>query len=200
MKKRRKFLWWALIFIFMAPLYQGCKKYDEGPAFSLRSKKTRLIGEWEVTSYLENEKDVLNNGEKVIIGYDNCQYTETYKGNLSYVFEFEKGEDVIITENYNYSSYSKEYNTSDPDYYCSYYNCCDTSYSYSESGIELYFGEWEFRKNKKELRLEINYDGSLSKEDYEIIRLTNDELKLKGFIGGGFNNPIKKVEIELKKK
>lgn len=199
MKTKKKFLWWALIIIFMAPLYQGCKKYDEGPSLSLRSKKTRLTGEWEVTSYLKNEKDVLSNGEKVIIGYDYCQYTETYKGNLSYIFEFEKGEDVIVTEYYNYISYSKEY-PYDDEYYCINYGCCDTSYSYSESGIELYFGEWEFRKNKKELRLEINYDGSLSKEDYEIIRLTNNELKLKGFIGGGYNDPVEKVEIELKKK
>lgn len=27
---------------------QGCKKYDDGPAFSLRTKKSRLVGEWDV--------------------------------------------------------------------------------------------------------------------------------------------------------
>lgn len=26
----------------------GCKKYPDGPAFSLKSKKARLVGEWEM--------------------------------------------------------------------------------------------------------------------------------------------------------
>ena len=28
--------------------FQSCSKYDDNPAFSLSSKKSRLVGEWEV--------------------------------------------------------------------------------------------------------------------------------------------------------
>ena len=202
MKTKKKFLGVALMIIFIAPLYQSCKKYDEGPAISLRSKKNRLTGEWEVTKYLKNQEDYLTKKiDPCYYYYSSCgECTETYTGSIQYTIEFEKDGDVIMTENYNYSSYSKKYDNSDPDYYCSYYSCCDTSYSLTDSGIEITFGDWEFRKKKEELRLEMNYDGSLTKEDYEIARLTNDELKLKGFIGGGYGVPIEKVEIELKKK
>ena len=35
----------------------GCKKYEEGPSFSLRSKTSRLAGEWELEKYYENGVD-----------------------------------------------------------------------------------------------------------------------------------------------
>ena len=28
--------------------FQSCSKYEDNPAFSLSSKKSRLVGEWEV--------------------------------------------------------------------------------------------------------------------------------------------------------
>jgi hypothetical protein len=28
--------------------FQSCSKYEDGPSFSLRTKKARLVGEWEV--------------------------------------------------------------------------------------------------------------------------------------------------------
>ena len=28
--------------------FQSCSKYDDNPVFSLSSKKSRLVGEWEV--------------------------------------------------------------------------------------------------------------------------------------------------------
>jgi hypothetical protein len=40
----------ALVAVVMA----GCKKYEEGPALSLRSKKARLAGEWKLTSQTVN--------------------------------------------------------------------------------------------------------------------------------------------------
>lgn len=39
-----KFL--PVIFLFIIIIFGACKKYDEGPAFSLRSKTDRLKGEW----------------------------------------------------------------------------------------------------------------------------------------------------------
>ena len=28
--------------------FQSCSKYEDGPAFSLRTKKSRLVGDWEL--------------------------------------------------------------------------------------------------------------------------------------------------------
>lgn len=35
----------------------SCKKYEEGPALSLMTKKSRVAGTWEVESYWENGVD-----------------------------------------------------------------------------------------------------------------------------------------------
>jgi hypothetical protein len=35
----------------------SCNKYEEGPSFSLRTKKARLNGEWQLESYYENGED-----------------------------------------------------------------------------------------------------------------------------------------------
>jgi len=36
----------------------GCKKYDEGPGFSLRGKKARLVNEWKLDNMLSDGKKV----------------------------------------------------------------------------------------------------------------------------------------------
>ena len=47
----------AIILIVTMFAWSGCKKYEEGPAFSLRSKKDRVVGKWKVKKYLENGTD-----------------------------------------------------------------------------------------------------------------------------------------------
>lgn len=37
-----------LIFVLLTLFVASCGKYDEGPNFSLRSKKARLVGTWEL--------------------------------------------------------------------------------------------------------------------------------------------------------
>lgn len=39
-------------------LITSCKKYEDGPAFSLRTKKARIQGDWELDSYSINGDDV----------------------------------------------------------------------------------------------------------------------------------------------
>ena len=39
----------------------GCKKYEEGPLVSLRSKKERVANNWRVGQALDNGKDVTEN-------------------------------------------------------------------------------------------------------------------------------------------
>src|SRR3990172_6777766 len=65
--------------------FQSCKKYDDGPAISLKSKKGRLTGEWELT------------------GGDPGIYDPT----ISQIWEFEKDGDFKWT--YSYTGYSYSY-------------------------------------------------------------------------------------------
>lgn len=66
--------------------FQSCSKYEEGPSFSLRTKKSRIVGEWEV----------------VRIG------NETYPQN-SYSLEMTFEEDGDFEFNYSYGAYSYGY-------------------------------------------------------------------------------------------
>ncbi len=47
----------SLLFVFAIVIsiaFSSCKKYDEGPSLSLRSKASRLAGEWKITKFTEN--------------------------------------------------------------------------------------------------------------------------------------------------
>ncbi len=63
--------------------FSSCKKYDDGPSLSLRTKKSRLAGEWEVVE--------INGQSQSNSGYD-------------MIWEFEKDGDFKFT--YEYGSYS----------------------------------------------------------------------------------------------
>ena len=72
----------AVIYLLLALFaISGCKKYDEGPAISLRSKEVRLCQEW-------NEEQNLINGE------DNTYYDDQY-------WNFNKDGTLVITTVYN---------------------------------------------------------------------------------------------------
>lgn len=81
--------------------FQSCKKYDDGPSFSLRSVKNRLAGEWEVVDAqgLDLDGDITfefeKNGDfKFTYGYDypdGSTYTYSYSGG----WEFEDGKKTI---------------------------------------------------------------------------------------------------------
>jgi hypothetical protein len=65
----------------------SCKKYEEGPAFTLRTKKMRLTGEWEL--------------DKIIL-QDGTVYT-------SYNIEWEFEKDGDFKQTYVYSYYGSSY-------------------------------------------------------------------------------------------
>jgi hypothetical protein len=72
--------------------FSSCKKYEDGPAFSLRGKTARLANEWKTESYSENGVDKTNDwntfyqGGKLTIGKDG-RFFFTYKYNGSYDVE-----------------------------------------------------------------------------------------------------------------
>lgn len=100
--------------------FQSCSKYEDGPSFSLRTKKARLVGDWEVVR--------------------------------------------IGSENYPSEGYSIEMSFEDNGDFEFKYSYLTYSYTYS--------GDWEFSSDKEDL--EITVDGI--SQDFEILRLTNDEL------------------------
>lgn len=67
-----------LILIIVSSL-TSCKKYEEGPAFSLRSKTARVANTWKLESYSINGVDNTSS-------LANINYTEFYDkdGNYSY--------------------------------------------------------------------------------------------------------------------
>ena len=103
--------------------FQSCSKYEDGPAFSLRTKKSRLVGEWEVVKIDGQSPE-----------------SSAYSLELS----FEKNGDF--------------------DYKIGYTSYDNSSYKIS--------GEWEFSGGKEDIEINILND----KLDFEILRLTNDEL------------------------
>lgn len=44
-----------LLLLMIILTASGCKKYDEGPALSLRSKKARVVGKWVTEFWLVNK-------------------------------------------------------------------------------------------------------------------------------------------------
>ena len=73
----------------------SCGKYEDGPNFSLRSKKARVVGDWNVKSI----------GSQVLGVQDIGGVQYGYTINM----EFDKNGSVIQTYNYTYGSYSASY-------------------------------------------------------------------------------------------
>ncbi|TNF46343.1 MAG: DUF5004 domain-containing protein [Bacteroidetes bacterium] len=61
----------------------SCGKYEEGPGFSLLSKKARIVGEWSLSSMTVNDQaqDLSNTSIKISIKKD-----DTYTVTTSYSF------------------------------------------------------------------------------------------------------------------
>ena len=68
----------------------SCNKYDDGPAFSLRTKKGRLVGEWKLDK-------VIYQGQ-----------TQSLDSDYGIIYEFERNGDFEQT--IEYGSYSYGYN------------------------------------------------------------------------------------------
>ena len=125
----------------------SCGKYEDGPGFSLASKKSRLTGVWEIESYKENGVDILNN--------DN--------NNIDIEIEFEKDGDYQLTLTNTYSGYSQDY---------TYTSFSNGEWEFSGDKEEIEFDpdndsdfEWEIQRlTNKELHVEIK-DGS---DTYEL--------------------------------
>jgi hypothetical protein len=78
--KSIKILTLFVLITLSAVMYTSCKKYEEGPAFSLRSKKARVVGKWKVEKAFNNGNDITST-----VNVINPRY------------EFKKNGDLIVT-------------------------------------------------------------------------------------------------------
>ena len=52
----RKFAIILLVVLAISVAFESCGRYENGPAFSLRSARARVVGEWILTDLLVNDK------------------------------------------------------------------------------------------------------------------------------------------------
>jgi hypothetical protein len=57
MKIKKTFFLIAIILLCLPLVLNSCKKYEEGPVFSLASKKSRVVNVWKLEKMLVNNTD-----------------------------------------------------------------------------------------------------------------------------------------------
>jgi hypothetical protein len=63
---KKSFLGFILLFV----LISSCRKYSDGPAVSLLSKKSRLCNDWVLLTHFINDEDVTNEAVTVKMAID----------------------------------------------------------------------------------------------------------------------------------
>ena len=137
--------------------FHSCKKYEENPNLVLSTKKSRLIGEWEVVKVdgepIENYFNNLFSNTNINVDY------------LNWTWDFEKDQDLDqdLTMIYSYS----------------YTNYNGNSYSYTDTSTQFITMNWEWEDKKSVIEIEQSSSYSTIRNDYEILKLTSSELKLR---------------------
>jgi len=70
-----------LIFLFLtfAFVFGSCKKYDEGPKISFRTKKSRVVGNWSVESAYLYDPTSKNNYDSLSLVYRDSLITRQFQ-------------------------------------------------------------------------------------------------------------------------
>ena len=76
----------VFLIFFLSVFCDSCKKYEDGPAFSIRSKKERISNAWKVKYYSENgtdKSDYFNStyANNILVVEKNGSYLFSYKYN-----------------------------------------------------------------------------------------------------------------------
>lgn len=87
----------------LTTLVIGCKKYEDGPMFNLRSKKARVANTWIVSQYLLNNKDLTEDMSKKNLLYvlettKDGVYSSYYPGAKNFIA---KGKWMFSSDNKN---------------------------------------------------------------------------------------------------
>ena len=70
-----------LVLAILSLVIVSCGKYEDGPGFSLASKKSRLVNDWKLESkYINGTEEALNDADKAFV------YGVQKDGKLNYTF------------------------------------------------------------------------------------------------------------------
>jgi hypothetical protein len=136
--------------IALVMVLTSCGKYEDGPFFSIRTKNSRLTGEWELSEY---------------------QSTTTYGDGTSYTYNFNGS---IMTETYSssFGGGTSSYAHSETWEFDKKENSVNINIiSDGSASNQTTIWNWENGASEKEL---LNIDGTI----YRIARLTNKEMVL----------------------
>ncbi len=132
----------------------GCKKYEDGPGFSLLTKTQRLTGDWEVTKWIPDGEG------NYIDGYDGVDF--------DIEIEFDKDGDFDMRNITTYTGYSGMYTANVSG---------EWEFSSDKEEIELDFEDstpnWEIeitRLTNEEFEGEVSSAGSTSKVRFEAVK------------------------------
>ena len=80
----------------------GCKKYEDGPMFSLLTKKQRLTGEWDAKKIVSDGINLMDQGYEMEIEFDkdgDFEFNSTYQYTYQYYSYY--GGWQTVTNTYN---------------------------------------------------------------------------------------------------
>lgn len=89
--KAKKVIGLILIIGVFTGMLSGCKKYDEGPTFSLKSKTKRLSRDWQIEEYYRNGN---NETSQLII----TNYVESYNKNGTHSRSYNDKNGNLVSE------------------------------------------------------------------------------------------------------
>ena len=90
-----------LLLAMISALFPACRKGENDPAFSLRSRKARITGEWTMEAATWNKPDttITYDGENTVFKYDTAGTTDTLQVQHSMTFNKDGTyQEVIITD------------------------------------------------------------------------------------------------------
>ncbi len=142
----------------------SCRKYEEGPLISLRSKTKRLANNWDLEELSGNTPL-----EQIYVEQGYAMSTRL----VDYDIEFDFQEDGDFTME---AEYLVEFSYEDDDY--------GFDYEYTESFRVKINGDWEFSSDKEDIEIDFDpseygaYFETFRSRTYKIIKLASDELIL----------------------
>lgn len=102
----------AAILIATAGLtVSSCGKYEEGPGFSLRTKKMRLTGDWDIKEYEDSDGDIEADNSTDFVTFDKDGTYSYTSGSISQsgTWDFSSDKEKIkVTYTIGNTSYSDE--------------------------------------------------------------------------------------------
>jgi hypothetical protein len=172
----------ALLYILVVTTIISCKKYEEGPALSLRSPKKRISAEWEVVKYTVDGKDAFDQS------FPNTIYCQTSE-------KIDYSERVVITkftwtinESGNWTFRQNLSGTVLDS--LSTFELCNDHY-FDAATTKTNSGTWKFLSSKT--KIELHYDKpGYTPEVYKILKLKEKEMKM----SYSYGNTLYEFEME----